>query len=173
MVPGLGDEGNGSGPFRLAGEGPPGATGTGTKPTGEDLEVTRIDPYAFYTAEELAQVLFGRVSLEVLRRHGLKGLQEGYYGQNVHDALVRYLGSGVQHSGPSASDGEGRGYDDNQRQMGHLRPARGVDLQGPRVRSKQSRSKFYTPQNRNDPVESFRDTFDRLQKERAVQRKGP
>lgn len=52
-----------------------------------------IDPHRFYSAEELNQILFGKVSIELLRRHGLRGLQDGYYGQNVHDALMNYLGS--------------------------------------------------------------------------------
>lgn len=52
-----------------------------------------IDPHRFYSAEELNQILFGKVSVELLRRYGLRGLQDGYYGQNVHDALMNYLSS--------------------------------------------------------------------------------
>lgn len=50
-----------------------------------------LNPYRFYTSEELESMLFGRVKLGTLRKYGLRGMGHGYYGQNVHDALVRFL----------------------------------------------------------------------------------
>lgn len=64
--------------------------------------VTRIDPYAIYSAEEVEALLKGLASLPTLRRFGLRGLADGYYGQNIHDALVSWL----SHRGKVVSERE-------------------------------------------------------------------
>ena len=89
----------------------------------------------------------------------------GCYGQNIHDTLVRYLGSGVQmNQPPSSIGGMERGYDDN-RSLGNPEPAGRVDLQDPRLFDRKSGHQLQTTSNRTKEMEGQRALYERLSTE--------
>ena len=58
----------------------------------QELDLSSIHPYRFYSTSELKPLLKGRIKMEELRKHGLKGFAAGYWGKNVIDAINRSCG---------------------------------------------------------------------------------
>ena len=57
--------------------------------------MNEISPHRFYSTQELHEILRGRISLAELRKSGLRGCPgKDYWGQNVIDAISRYLAQG-------------------------------------------------------------------------------
>lgn len=50
----------------------------------------RVDPFTFYETEEVRSILRGRIKIDTLRAHGLRGLSNGYWGGNLIDAIDRF-----------------------------------------------------------------------------------
>jgi len=121
--------------------------------------VTRIDPNTIYTGEEVEAMLHGRASLSTLRRFGLRGLADGYYGQNIHDALVSWLA----HRGKVEPE-------INHEEMVCRVPEGRVVLQDQgRDRTNQV-CQLHSAQTRKQPVESVRERFRRRTASLPVQR---
>lgn len=51
----------------------------------------KVDRDAFYSGEEIKEILRGHVSLDALRKHGLIGLASGFWGGNVIEAVDSYI----------------------------------------------------------------------------------
>ncbi len=133
-------------------------------------EDRRIDPYRFYSSEELREVLKGRIKIETLKDHGLVGLAAGYWGGNVIFAIDRYCRTLMTERARGASGKEAqRAIFENQNsgllyrgetqrihpQGNRSNTQRGADIQ---VAGSESRG-----------LECQSDLFERRTKEKAVQ----
>lgn len=54
------------------------------------MSSNEIHPYRFYSTKETKRFLHGKIKIETLRKFGLRGLGEGYWGSNIIDAISRF-----------------------------------------------------------------------------------
>lgn len=62
-----------------------------------------IDPNRVYSSEELKQVIGGHISIQLLRKYGLKGLPTGYFGGAVIQAINNYCSQPKEKQGHTES----------------------------------------------------------------------
>ncbi len=117
----------------------------------------RIEPTAIYKTAELQNLLKGFVSLETLRVYGLVGSPgQGYWGQNVVDAINNYWYDLVRQRGTGKVrkedhlDSEDHAFFENGKKP----------LQGQRP--------IHPSPGRNKPVESQRERFEREVSEDSI-----
>lgn len=72
--------------------------------TRNDMVVKSIDPHRFYSSKDLSEMISGFVSIESLRKSGLRALPgSGYWGQAIIDVLNRMCTLVVSDSGVDAT----------------------------------------------------------------------
>lgn len=112
--------------------------------------VKRIDPTTVYRSEELHELLRGFANIETLRQYGLVGSPgQGYWGQNVIDAINNYWYFLVRQRGAGKVRKE-----DHLDQEDHA-------LFENREELLQSQRRVYPALRRSRPVESQRQRFER------------
>jgi len=130
----------------------------------------RVDSNWFYSAEELKEILNGRIKVETLKAHGLVGLASGYWGENVIFAINQYWRTLVleRARGASGKEAQREIFENQGPELLDRREAKRLYSNGSEAHAER-RTRVQASGSDSRSLESQSDLFERRTKEKAVQ----